>query len=100
MKIIINNKLYDTDKAKLLFTYQQKVCHSGLFCDMYPYHKVRVYKTDKGTYFKYIGEPAESGWEDDKREILLLTEEDVKSLLIELNLIDKYIEVFGEVKEG
>ena len=61
MKTIINNKLYDTNKAKLLFTYQQKVCHSGLFCDMYPYHKVRVYKTDKGTYFKYIGEPAESG---------------------------------------
>ena len=100
MKKIIDNKVYDIEKAKLLFSYRKKICHKCLLCDLYPYHKVEVYKTNKGTYFEYIGEPTESGWVDDKRDIQLLSEENVKSLLIKLNLVDKYIEIFGEVEEG
>lgn len=100
MKKIIDNKVYDTEKAELLFRYRKRICHKGLLYNLYPYHKVEIYKTNKGTYFEYIGEPTESSWVDDKRDIQLLSEENVKFLLIELNLVDKYIEIFGEVEEG
>lgn len=78
MRFIVDNKLYDTDKATLI----------------YSEYKIRnrrdYYKTHKGTYFvHYVS----------KGEIAIVSEEDIRDLLA-IKDVDKYIELFGIVDEG
>ena len=100
MKKIIDNRLYDTEKAKKIVEYREKVPHKGLIT-LYPYHHMTLYKTKKGTYFKHIGKPIEDGWNDDKEDLVIMSDEKVKHLLSEeLKKADLYQELFGEVEEG
>lgn len=82
MKAIIDNKIYDTDKCELLFTYQR-----------------RILKTTKGTYLRYTSKDLGTGYRD-INELVILTEEEVKKVLIELNEIDLYQKEFGKLEEG
>lgn len=101
MKTIINNKLYDTDKAKKIYDFKVDIKHDGFFFPTYLYHEACIYKTNKGTYLKYIGKCAESAEDYEKyRKLEVISIEEVKRLLIQMNAIDVYISEFGELEEG
>ena len=55
MKAIIDNKLYDSETAELIFCYREK--HPSNFCIKgYPlvnWHDMKFYKTKKGAYFVF-----------------------------------------------
>lgn len=88
MKTIINGKMYDTDKAELIFRYSINpipgLTNMGKFY-------IEIYRTRKQSYFKY-----DTWW----NEIDLLSEDDVKNILVQRREFDKYVELFGEVEEG
>lgn len=101
MKRIINNKLYDTDKAKKICDFEIKIKHDGLMFATYLYHEASIYKTNKGTYLEYIGKAIEPNTGYNHYEILeVISIEEVKKLLIQINAIDAYIKEFGELEEG
>lgn len=99
MKAIINNKIYDTDKCKSLFTYYRRILKKDLFGDYYVWYEAEILKTAKGTYLRYTDKPLEKGYED-INELVIITEEEVKKVLIELNEIDLYQKEFGKLEEG
>lgn len=101
MKRIINNKLYDTDKAKKICDFEIKIKHDGLMFATYLYHEASIYKTNKGTYLEYIGHAVEPSTVYNHYETLqIISIEDLKKLLIDMNIIDAYIKEFGELEEG
>lgn len=57
MKKIIDNMLYDTDKAEKIFSYRSRriVVKGVLGSDMniYGWYKTDIYRTAKGNYFQY-----------------------------------------------
>lgn len=75
MKKIINGLLYDTEKATLIFTSTDK--------------RRQYYRTKNGNFFVVY----RTG------EFAIKREEDMREFLGE-NAPDKYIEIFGNVKEG
>ena len=101
MKRIINNKLYDTEKAKKICDFKVSVKHNSFYFPIYLYHEACIYKTNKGTYLKYIGKCVESEEDYEKyRKLEVISIEEVKRLLIQINAIDVYISEFGELEEG
>ena len=101
MKKIINNKLYDTDKAKKICDFKISIKHEGFFLPTYLYHEACIYKTNKGAYLEYIGKCVESAEDYEKyRKLEVISIEEVKRLLIQINAIDVYISEFGELEEG
>ena len=102
MKYLINGKVYDTEKSQEIIKYTQGIEHKGLFVTTYPRYEHTLYKSPKGQFFvhigKYVGKIDVSY--NDKNYIELKSEEDVKGILEDLNQIEKYIEVFGEMEEG
>lgn len=94
MKFIVNNKIYDTDKAELIAEGYRKVTeHSYVFgCDIYPERMNQLYKTAKGAYF--------FTWEYSlANRMQLVTEDEAKSWLMRADY-SKYAELFGELEEG
>ena len=93
MKKIINNKLYDTDNAKIIFEFCIKLKGEDCwFKDGYAFYywtNAQIYKTTKGNYFYHYDA---SGDYDEIIEPTTL--EDVKILIKKINP-DKYIELFG-----
>lgn len=78
MKQIIDGLLYDTDKATLIYK------------DNNPIRPREYYKTEKGTYFCYYVNVG---------IINIIREQVIKDILAE-RMVDKYIELFGNVEEG
>lgn len=99
MKAIIDNKIYDTDKCELLFTYHRRILKKGIFYEYGVWYEAKVLKTTKGTYLRYTNKPVEEVYEDID-ELVIITEEEVKKVLIELNEIDLYQKEFGKLEEG
>lgn len=99
MKAIINNKIYDTDKCKSLFTYYRRILKKGLFGDYYVWYEAEILKTAKGTYLRYTDKPLETGYRD-INELVILTEEEVKSILVGLKQVEVYEKEFGKLEEG
>lgn len=97
MKKIINNKLYDTDKAKELVKFGENVGHPGLFYNITSAHDAIIYKTNKGNYLKYVGPNNDY---PNYKTLDLLTAEEVKKILIQINAIDVYETEFGKLEEG
>lgn len=97
MKRIINNKLYDTDKAKELVKFGENVGHHGLFYNITSAHDAIIYKTNKGNYLKYVGPNNDY---PNYKTLDLLTAEEVKKILIQINAIDVYETEFGKLEEG
>lgn len=56
MKAILDNKLYDTKKSELVFSYQSSVESAMKLLGVYPMyvtHYIDIYKTQKGAYFEH-----------------------------------------------
>jgi hypothetical protein len=103
MRYLLNNKIYDTEKAEKIMTYIKPVQHEGLFNIItYPRYIHTLYKTAKGQFFVHIGKYIKDSSIDyqDKDYIELLTEENVKEILNRLNQVDKYEELFDDLEEG
>lgn len=93
MKKIINNKLYDTNRAVLIYEFCEKVkgdeCWFRKEFSFFYWTTVQIYKTIKGNYFLYYN--ASSGYDEFIKEAM---EGDVKRIIKSLDS-DKYIELFG-----
>lgn len=97
MKAIIGNKLYDTEKAELIYDYLKNEPQPCFWNNKLPinyWRAVDIYKTSKGQYFLHIHTK-----DNLKERIELIEECDVKNIIQKLNP-DQYIEIFGEVEEG
>lgn len=93
MKFIVNNKLYDTDKAELLCTFEKQWESKTIVGTLYPYRDTNLYKTIKGAYFltctadygtsyiEVIGEKTAQYW-------------------LKYKAYDKYVEMFGPLEEA
>lgn len=78
MQQIINDKLYDTDTAELIYSYKD------------PLKERDYYRSKMGAFFvHYIG----------IGKMELVDEQVIKDILAEKN-VSKYIELFGAVAEG
>lgn len=99
MEAIIDNKIYDTDKCELLLTYHRRILRKGTFGDYHVWYEAKILKTTKGTYLRYTNKPLEKGYED-INELVIITEEKVKKVLIELNEVTLYEKEFGKLEEG
>ena len=75
MKRVINNLLYDTDNATIIFVEE--------------YTKRILYRTNNGNFFMFYS----------NGEIMPKTEESIKEYLGNY-IVEKYIELFGEPKEA
>lgn len=102
MRYLLNNKVYDTEKAQEIIKYIKPIEHNGLFLKTYPKYRHTLYKTQKGKFFVHIGEYV--GNSDisygDKDYIELLSADEVKEVLNQLNEIEKYEEIFDDLEEG
>jgi len=99
MKKIINNKIYDTDKCELLLKYCRRILKYGSFSNYYVWYEAEILKTAKGTYLRYTSKALDTGYED-INELVILSEKEVKELLIELDEVDLYEKQFGKLEEG
>lgn len=75
MKRVINNLLYDTDNATIIYVEE--------------YTKRILYRTNNGNFFMFYS----------NGEIIPKTEESTKEYLGK-HSVEKYIELFGEPKEA
>lgn len=101
-RYLLNNKVYDTDKAEEIIKYRKTVKHNGLVFDTYPQYIHTLYKTQKDNFFVHIGEYV--GNPDisygDKDYIELLSTDEVKEILNHLNKIEIYEKIFDDLEEG
>ena len=97
MQYLVNNRIYDTEKADKIISYSKSLEINRLGClTIYKKYKHTLYKTKKDRYFFFFLDYKHI----ESEEIELLTETEVKDLLCELNAIDEYIDLFGELEEG
>lgn len=84
MRAILNNKLYDTEKAEFLFSVSVPLndFHETV-------NEFNVYKTAKGNIFA-----------EHKNTECLVGENVLKTVLSEPDCVDIYIRIFGEVEEA
>jgi len=94
MKAIINNLLYDTEKAEKIYEYRRKVQGAEvLFMPGYSFYDwchIDIYKTTSGRWFEH---------NTDKSTITPTTEADVKDTIRKINP-EKYMELFGSVENA
>lgn len=103
MRYLLDNKIYDTEKAQEIITYIKSVpCEGPFNLTTYPRYRHTLYKTTKGQFFVHIGKHVKESpvTYNDKDYIELLTEDKVKEILNQLNAIDKYEELFDDIEEG
>lgn len=107
MKQIINNKLYDTEKADLLYSYFKNVpikkCFLGNIYETSCWRDADLYVTKKKNYFIHIKQANENRNNSYIGRLVEyieeMSEEEAKNLIQKLNP-DKAIELFGEVEEA
>ena len=107
MKQIINNKLYDTEKADLLYSYLKNVptIHSflGNTYETTCWRDTDLYVTKKNNYFIHIKQANENRNNSYIGRVVEYieetSEEEAKNLIQKLDP-DKAIELFGEVEEA
>lgn len=101
MKFIIEDKIYDTEKAEEIFKYRQKCwkeCKYPFFGENFNFSEwksVTLYRTSKGKWFivrknKY----------DKEIEGIVQTDEEVKKTFSQLNKIDLYNRYFSKLEEA
>lgn len=101
MKYLINNKVYDTEKAQEIIKYIKPIEHKGLFVTTYPRYRHTLYKTKKGQFFVHVGECLTQDIAySHKNYIELLSDDEVKAILNNLNAINQYNELFDDLEEG
>ena len=93
MKLIVNYKIYDTEKSELLCTFDKR-WKIKTFCSvMYPLRETKLYRTTKGAYFLTCRE-------DYNRPDIEVIEEAAAKEYLMYNNYDKYAEMFGELEEA
>lgn len=102
MRKIINGKMYDTEKAEYIGSYDNGCCRNH--CNFY---EAELYKTKKGNYFIYEnGGPNSSCGicEGDRwiggSNIYTVSEKEARQWSERHLEIDDYIRIFGEVEEA
>lgn len=97
MKKIINNRLYDTDTAKYIGSFDNMLSQSD-----FHYCREELYKKKTGEFFLYGSGGAMSIYSKScgdgymgSEKIIPLTEEDAKEWVAENCNADTYIELFG-----
>ena len=93
MKLIANNKIYDTEKSELLCTFQKQWKIKAFCSVMYPLRETKLYRTTKGAYFLTCRE-------DYNRPDIEVIEEAAAKEYLMYNNYDKYVEMFGELEEA
>ena len=101
MQYLVDNKLYDMEKSKLIIKYIDSIETRGIVTT-YPKYEHTLYKSSKGQFFVHIGKykGASSLGYHDKEYIKLLSDTSVKRILNELNAREEYKELFGYLEEG
>ena len=105
MKAIIDNKLYNTETAEIIYTFLKNEPQHYSYAaeiDVPCWRETDIYKTKKGNYFLYIhkGNTEDREQFDDLEErIELISKDKVKEIIRRLNA-EKYIKLFGKVEEG
>lgn len=84
MRAILNNKLYDTEKADFIFSISVP---ENNFCD--DVKEFNVYKTKNGSVFA-----------EQKGAECLISGEMLKTILSRPDCVDIYTKIFGEVEEA
>jgi len=101
MRYMLNNKVYDTEKAEKITTYMKPIGHKGLFWTTYPRYRHTLYRTKKGQFFVRVGECLEQDISyKDKDYIELLSDSEAKEILNILSEEDLYNELFDDLEEG
>ena len=93
MRFIVNDKLYDTNKAELLCSFYEQWAQKTIIGTLYPTLKTNLYVTAKGAYFITSKE------DYDRPCIEVINEDKAKAYLMHYNY-DKYAEMFGELEEA
>lgn len=109
MKQIIDNKLYNTEKSKLIYSYIKNIPEFIYFLgDKYTFdcwRHVDLYKTSKGNYFIHVKQSDKKKSSaiicSTKKEeyIKPISYDEAKKVVQKLD-IDKAIELFGEIEEA
>lgn len=93
-KAIIDSKLYDTEKAEPIISFNRRVdmgpIFSGSELHWTPLHNIILYKTAKGNYFEH----------DVDRDTITPKTEQMAQDLVRRLYPDTYIELFGKVEEA
>lgn len=101
MRYLLNNKVYDTEKAQQILKYRKTMEHKGLVFTTYPRYEHTLYKTKKGQFFVHVGKCLENDIAyPDKDYIELLSDNEVKEILNKLNDVQLYNELFDDLEEG
>lgn len=98
MKSIIDNKLYDTEKAELIYTYKHRWFEPLTFNPKLGFENwetAEVYKTKNNNYFVYF---QQKGY-DERTRIEPTTEDKIKKTISDIDP-DSYIKLFGIVEEA
>ena len=99
MKAIIDGKLYDTEKAELIKTFEQNERKSSMLGIYYKItRKVDLYKTENGKWF-LIKHKAE-GYGANQDEIEILVKKEVKQIFETLNDVENYEKYFEKLEEA
>lgn len=108
MKQVIDNKLYDTEKSKLLYQFVKNVPETRYFIgkeySVNCWRDTDLYKTAKGNYFIHIKQPnidhnSATNYGERKEYIEQISYDEAKEIVQKLN-VDKAIELFGEIEEA
>ncbi len=101
MRYLVNHKIYDIEKSEKIIQYSKAIEHTNLLGKTYPRYEHTLYKTAKGNFFVHIGKYIGTNFKyQDYDYIELLTEEEVKDILEELNEEELYKKLFGDLEEG
>lgn len=83
----------------LYIIYNRRILKKGLFTNYYVWYEAKILKTTKGTYLRYTSKALDTDYRD-INELVILTEEEVKKILVELNEVTLYEKEFGKLEEG
>lgn len=100
MQFIKNDKLYDTDTAKLIETKYKFICQPKHYADKEECQS--LYKKSNGEFFllnEVYGKSHGSSWLLNKPTITPLTEEEAKEWAEDNLSATKYINTFGPISE-
>lgn len=93
MKFIVNDKIYDTEKAEKVLNYRRRfpLTLTPQFCI---WHDMDLYRTAKGNWFSLKCE------DFGKKTCIAHTVEEVKEIFKKCNRDELYAQYFGDLEEA
>lgn len=94
MKFIVNDKIYDIDKAEKVLDYRAKfpLMLTPAFC---VWRNMELYRTAKGNWFSVKYEDF-----NEKKTCIVETEEEVKEIFMKCGRDDLHAQYFGAIEEA